>query len=89
MIGRARQFTQAGGAVAIATGEVIVRKLILTPGAAAATCDIKEKGTGGTVVLSLSAPANGPSTFIDGPIAIQDPYLSAIAGAGASLTVVM
>lgn len=90
-IGRARQFTTAGGALAIGTGEQIIRGLILTPAAAAATCDIKEKGTGGTVVLSLQAAANGNSTVVlfPGGLAIQDPFLSAIVGAGATLTVVM
>lgn len=83
-VGRATQFSSAG---AIATGERLCL-FILTPAAAAATCSIKEGGTGGSVVLSLSAPANGASVQV-GPIQIRDPYLSAIAGASATFHVVM
>jgi hypothetical protein len=59
---------------------------ILTPAAAAATCTINEGGVGGVAVLNLSAPANGISVVAP-PIAITNPYLAAIAGAGCTLTV--
>jgi hypothetical protein len=89
MAGRAKQFTTAGGAQSIHAEEITIHALVLTPAAAAVTCDIKENGTGGTVVLSLQAAANGNSVVVRGPIQIRAPYLSAIVGAGGSLTVVM
>jgi hypothetical protein len=82
-VGRATKFT-ATGALGLGNIECF---LILTPGSTAALADIKEGGTGGTVVLSLSAAANGPSVQV-GPITIADPFLSAISGTGASLSIV-
>lgn len=84
MISRLEKFTSAG---AIGTGEVCASQIILSPAAAVATAEIKEGGTGGTVVLTLQAAANGGSVVVSGPIRIRDPYLSTLSGAGASLSV--
>jgi hypothetical protein len=79
------RLTQHTGTGAIATGDVDVT-LVLTPAAAVAACDIKEGGTGGTVVLSVQAAANGGSVQV-GPFRIKDPFISALTGAGAKLSV--
>lgn len=86
--GRCTQFTQAGGNVAIETGTVVLLSVTLTPAAAASTCNIREGGTGGTIVLSLSAAANGPSTVHDVPMSIKDPAVTDIVGAGSTVNVV-
>ena len=83
------QYTQAGGAVTLVPANAHPDRdqvYILTPAAAVATCTINRDGVGGTAVLNLSAPANGPSTLTP-PIRISNPYLAAIAGAGCTLTV--
>ncbi len=82
-VGRATKFTSTGS---LGAGN-IEALYILTPGSTAALVDIKEGGTGGTVVLSLQAAANGNSVQI-GPLTIENPYLSAISGTGASLSIV-
>ena len=89
MAGRAIQFLTAGGPLSISALEVEIKGLIFTPGTTASSCSIKEGGTGGTVVLSLAGAANGPSIAFSVPFVIQAPFLSAIAGTGATLTVVM
>lgn len=91
-VGRAFPFITAGGAVSIATGECVIRAIILTPGGAVASCSILEGGSGGAAKVALQAASNGNSAVINfgpGGLAIRDPYLGAIAGAGAVLTVVM
>lgn len=87
--GRWQQFLQSGGAQAIATGNMILLSLRLTPAAAAAVVDIKEGGSGGAVVLSMSAAANGNSDFLEVAFAIKDPYISTFTGAGAKLSVLI
>lgn len=60
--------------------------LVAGPGAAAA-CDIREGGAGGTIVCSLAAPPNQSDWFaVDGPFVLTDPYLDNLTGAGSSLT---
>jgi hypothetical protein len=84
--GRATQFTTAGGAQALGLGDG-PRTFVVTPAAAAVVVSIKEGGTGGPVVLTLQAAANGASVVV-GPFQIRDPFLSAISGAGGFLTVI-
>lgn len=86
--GRCSQFTQAGGNAAIEVGTVVLFAVVLTPAAAAATCNIREGGVGGTIVLSLSAPVSGQSVVIPVPITIKDPAVTDIVGAGATVNVV-
>lgn len=73
---------------AIATGPACRVTLVLTAGAAAAaTATIRRGGAGGTDIFNLAAPANTSSPPIT--MTIDDPFLQAIAGAGASLNVTL
>ncbi len=86
MIGRLKQFSGTGDVVA--TAEVCLLAVVLTPAAANASAVIKEGGSSGTVVLTLNAVANGSAVVVPGPIAIRGPHLT-LSGAGALFHVVM
>jgi hypothetical protein len=85
MLGRAKQFSATGD---IAANEVILRACILTPGTAASSAVIREGGSGGTVVLTLTGVANGSAIVVDTPFAVRSPHLT-LAGTGALFSVVM
>lgn len=85
MIGRLQQFSATGDIVA--TAEVMLLALVLTPAAAAASAVIREGGASGTVVLTLNAVANGSAVVVPGPIAIRGPHLT-LSGVGALFHVV-
>lgn len=79
-----KQYT-AAGALSTSTASIEIM-VVLTAGAGAdARATIKEGGASGTTVMDLAA-AQGSMTdsFC---LQIRQPYLSAITGAGASLTV--
>jgi hypothetical protein len=85
-IGRARQLNATGDIQA--AQEVILQAVILTPAAAASSAAIREGGSGGTVVLTLNAVANGASVWCQIPFAIRAPHLT-LSGAGALVTVLL
>jgi hypothetical protein len=85
MIGRLQQLSATGDIVA--TAEVTLLAVVLSPAAANASAIVREGGSGGTVVLTLNAVANGSSVVIPGPIAIRGPHLT-LSGAGALFHVV-
>lgn len=85
MIGRPQQFNATADIVA--TAETTLLALILTPAAANAAAVIREGGSGGTVVLTLNAVANGSAVVVPGPIVIRGPHLT-LSGAGALFHVV-
>jgi hypothetical protein len=85
MIGRLQQFSATGDIVA--TAEIKLFAVVLTPAAANASAVIREGGSGGTVVLTLNAVANGSAVVVPGPIAIRGPHLT-LSGAGALFHVV-
>jgi hypothetical protein len=71
----------------IAVGPACKMTVVLTAGAAAATATIREGGAGGADVLLLAAAANTSSAPVT--MNIRDPFLQAIAGAGATLNVTL
>jgi hypothetical protein len=79
---RAKQYDAAGS---LGSGERVQAYVFTPKSDAASSGSIKSGGTSGTVVLTLSSPAGGP-TVVVGPLAITAPYLSAIT-AGALLSV--
>ncbi len=85
MAGRLSQFSATADIVA--TIEVTLLAIVLTPAAANASAVIREGGSGGTVVLTLNAVANGSAVVVPGPISIRGPHLT-LSGAGALFHVV-
>lgn len=78
-----------------ATGDVETRKgylksIILTPAAAVSTLDVRLDGSGGTVVASLQAAANGASAIWesgdDDGVPFGGALHATLAGVGASAT---
>ncbi len=58
--------------------------VILTAGSASATVDVREGGSGGTIVLTLAAPT-GQSVGHWTAMKIQDPHVT-LAGTGATVS---
>lgn len=85
MLGRLQQFSGTGDIAAAVEARLF--SLILTPAAVAASAVIREGGSGGTVVLTLNAAANGSAVVVQGPIVIRGPHLT-LSGAGALFSVV-
>ena len=72
----------------IAVGPAMLHGAILTPAAAVATAVIREGGSGGTIVMSLQAAANGSSVVIEPHMPIRDPHLT-LGGAGGLFTALL
>ena len=50
----------------ITTQDAILHAVTLTPAAAASTVTVRAGGSGGTVILTLAAPASGNSSVVSG-----------------------
>jgi hypothetical protein len=68
----------------------VIHGFVLTPAAAAVTAVIRENGSGGTIVMSLQAPANGGSVVVTpaAPMTIVDPHVT-LGGAGVLFSALM
>jgi hypothetical protein len=82
---RAIQYLAAAVPVDLGANNERDQIYVFTPAAVASVCTINEGGAAGVAVLTLAAPANGPSVVV-GPIRIRNPHLAACT-AGASLSV--
>jgi hypothetical protein len=71
----------------VGTGSKYLQSIVLSPAAAVATLDVRLDGSGGAVVLTLQAAANGASVVwqaTDRPgVGAAQPHAT-LAGAGAS-----
>ena len=81
---RPQKFTATGDVTGAATGGHAV--VILTPAAALSTVDVRQNGSGGTVIMSLQAAASGvsvvsPDFYFEGQLHVT------LSGASASVTV--
>ena len=83
--GRAKRFTATGD---VATGEVVIQGMTISPGTAATTVVLREGGAAGAIVGSWTGPANGAGFAIALAFAIQSPHLT-ITGVAAEVTVVL
>ena len=91
------QLTKAAATGNVVTGPGQLHSVILTPAAAVATVDVRLDGSGGTVVASLQAAANGGSVVwqavgeargaAGNGVRFGGPLHLTIAGASASVTV--
>ena len=89
MMGAAKpkHFTATGD---ISAGPAVLWGFVLTPAAAVATAVIRENGSGGTIVMSLQAAANGNSAVVAfaGPMTLMDPHVT-LGGAGVLFSALM
>lgn len=84
-LGKPKHFTATGD---ISVGPATIYGFVLTPAAAVATAVIREGGSGGTIVMSLQAAANGSSAIVMFPMSIADPHVT-LAGAGVLFSALM
>jgi len=84
---RPQHFTATGN---ISVGPATIWGFVLTPAAATATAVIRENGSGGTIVMSLQAAANGNSVVVafEGPMPLMDPHVT-LGGAGVLFSALM
>lgn len=75
----------ATGDIDAGTVRLPLQGFVLTPAAAVATAVVREGGSGGTIVLSLQAAANGASVVVPIPCVIANPHVT-LGGAGALFT---
>lgn len=79
-----KQYT-AAGALSTSAASIEIMVVLVAGAGAAARATIKENGASGTTVMELAAVQGTMSNPFC--LQIRQPYLSAITGAGASLTV--
>lgn len=84
---RPKHFTGTGD---ISAGPAVLWGFVLTPAAAAVTAVIREGGSGGTIVMSLQAAANGASVVVAfaAPMVFNDPHVT-LGGAGVLFSALM
>jgi hypothetical protein len=82
-----KHFTASGD---ISVGPAVLHGFVLTPAAAVVTAVIRENGSGGTIVMSLQAAANGNSVVVtfDEAMTLMDPHVT-LGGAGVLFSALM
>jgi hypothetical protein len=75
----------ATGDIDTSGARVPIAGFVLTPAAAVATAVVRKGGSGGTIVLSLQAAANGASVVCDIPSTIESPHVT-LGGTGVLFT---
>lgn len=84
-VGRCRRLTATGNVSPHVNGGTCWGG-VLTPGSAAASVVVREGGGSGTVILTVTAVANGVSIPIAGPFRFEGQLHATLSGTGAEVS---